>query len=158
MSGNDIRDTVGLLAVVAGLVFVGLEIRSNTLVAQAATRQAIVDGARDYYLNIINNDELRNLLVATSADTSTLDLSPSDDLLLRYHHRIAIDIMENGFYHFENGTLDGEYWGTLDRAFRSALLGPSGSVLRRYWGQMEDSYAGSFVDYVNGILAGPIDG
>ncbi len=33
MSGKNFRETVGLLLVVASLVFVGLEIRQNTLVA-----------------------------------------------------------------------------------------------------------------------------
>ncbi|MDH3207637.1 MAG: hypothetical protein OEO79_13630 [Gemmatimonadota bacterium] len=41
MSGKDIRETVGLLAVVAGLVFVGLEIRQGTIASQAAAYQAI---------------------------------------------------------------------------------------------------------------------
>ena len=41
MSGKAIRETLGFLAVVAGLVFVGLEIRQNTLVARAAAIQEI---------------------------------------------------------------------------------------------------------------------
>ena len=35
MSGKAVRETLGFLAVVAGLVFVGLEIRQNTAVARA---------------------------------------------------------------------------------------------------------------------------
>ncbi len=41
MSGKDLRETAGLLLVVASLVFVGWEIRQNTLVAQAAAYQEI---------------------------------------------------------------------------------------------------------------------
>ena len=36
MSGKAIRETLGFLAVVAGLVFVGLEIRQNTIAARSA--------------------------------------------------------------------------------------------------------------------------
>ncbi len=43
MSGKAVRETIGFLAVVAGLVFVGLEIRQGTTVARAATRQALAD-------------------------------------------------------------------------------------------------------------------
>ena len=43
MSGRDIRDTVGLVAVVAGLVFVGVEIGQNTRAVQSATVQALSD-------------------------------------------------------------------------------------------------------------------
>ena len=38
MSGKAIRETVGFLAVVASLVFVGMEIRQNTQVARGQTR------------------------------------------------------------------------------------------------------------------------
>ena len=41
MSGKAIRETVGFGAVVAGLVFVGLEIQQNNKLAQAAAYQAI---------------------------------------------------------------------------------------------------------------------
>ena len=45
MSGKAIRETLGFLAVVASLVFVGLEIRQNTTVARAASRQALAETA-----------------------------------------------------------------------------------------------------------------
>ena len=41
MSGKSVRETLGFLAVVAGLVFVGMEIRQNTIVARAAAYQEI---------------------------------------------------------------------------------------------------------------------
>ena len=41
MSGKDIRDNVGLLLVVASMVFVGLEIRQSNVQARAAAYQEI---------------------------------------------------------------------------------------------------------------------
>ena len=41
MSGKDIRESVGLLLVVASMVFVGFEIRQNTVASRAAAYQAI---------------------------------------------------------------------------------------------------------------------
>ena len=41
MSGKTIRETLGFLVVVASLVFVGMEIRQNTIAARAAAYQAI---------------------------------------------------------------------------------------------------------------------
>ncbi len=35
MSGKAIRETLGFLAVVASMVFVGMEIRQNTVIAHA---------------------------------------------------------------------------------------------------------------------------
>ena len=44
MSGKAVRETMGFLAVVAGLVFVGMEIRQNNTLARAAAYESI--GAR----------------------------------------------------------------------------------------------------------------
>ena len=121
MSGKAVRETLGFLGVVASLVFVGLEIRNNTVVAQAATRQSVVDQAMGLYGNIITNEQLRELIIAASADPTGFDRSPSDELLLRFYFRSVFDVMENAFYHFQNGTLDDEYWASVDRGFRSGL-------------------------------------
>jgi hypothetical protein len=43
MSGKAARETLGFLAVVAGLVFVGLRIQQSNVQARAATRQAPAD-------------------------------------------------------------------------------------------------------------------
>jgi hypothetical protein len=42
MSGKAVREILGFLAVVAGLVFVGMEIRQNSLSVQAATYQDLI--------------------------------------------------------------------------------------------------------------------
>ena len=51
MSGKAIRESVGFIAVVAGLVFVGLEIQQNNRLAQAATYQALGIATSEYWLN-----------------------------------------------------------------------------------------------------------
>ena len=46
MSGSDIRETLGFLGVMASLVFVGFEIRQNTLASRAAAIQESTNVAR----------------------------------------------------------------------------------------------------------------
>jgi hypothetical protein len=51
MSGKAVRETLGFLVVVAGLVFVGLEIQQNTAIARGQLHRAVValcrpDGGR----------------------------------------------------------------------------------------------------------------
>ena len=53
MSGKDLRDAVGLLAVVAGLVFVGFEIQQNTAVARGQTRQELAIQFQDWLVPIM---------------------------------------------------------------------------------------------------------
>ena len=52
MSGKDIRDSVGLLLVVASMVFVGMEIRQNTVAARAAQENDVFDAGREIDLAV----------------------------------------------------------------------------------------------------------
>ena len=42
MSGKAVRETLGFLGVIVSLVFVGLEVRQNSLSVQAATYQELI--------------------------------------------------------------------------------------------------------------------
>ena len=61
--GRLILDGIGLTAVLAGLVFVGLEIRQNTIATQAATQQAVFDATLQAHWGVIENERLRELMV-----------------------------------------------------------------------------------------------
>ena len=58
MSKEAIRETLGFLGVAASLIFVGWEIRQNTVVARAATRHAIVDNSFEFILSRASDPEL----------------------------------------------------------------------------------------------------
>ncbi len=58
MSGKAIRETLGFLAVVASMVFVGLEIRQNTAVARAQARQFLTENHREFVLTLATEPDL----------------------------------------------------------------------------------------------------
>ena len=62
MSGKAIRETLGFLAVVAGLVFVGLEIRQNNAIARATALNELASGAREYLLSVGTDAETASIL------------------------------------------------------------------------------------------------
>ena len=62
MSGKAIRETLGFLAVVASMVFVGLEIRQNTIASRAAAYQAIGIATATVIDNMAHD---RDFLIAT---------------------------------------------------------------------------------------------
>jgi hypothetical protein len=74
MSGKDIRETVGLLLVVASMVFVGLEIRQGTTVARAQSRQFLTENHREWAYTLATNPDLSDLFNATEPvnDSETL--------------------------------------------------------------------------------------
>ncbi len=48
MSGKAIRETVGFLAVIAGLAFVGVEMKNNTNAVQAQTYQDLMQQLNNF--------------------------------------------------------------------------------------------------------------
>ena len=71
MSGKAVRETLGFLAVVAGMVFVGIEIRQNTVAQEAQTaaqraqtRQGLADAGRDFTLMLGTDPEARRVWYA----------------------------------------------------------------------------------------------
>ena len=67
MSGKAIRETIGFLAVVAGLVFVGLEIQQNNAIAQAQTRQALYESDHQWLISLATDPVLREAIYGEDA-------------------------------------------------------------------------------------------
>ena len=58
MSGKVVRETLGFLAVVAGLVFVGVEIQQSTAAIRGQTRQALNADYLQWTLSTAGSPEL----------------------------------------------------------------------------------------------------
>ena len=58
MSAKTIGETLAALGVIASLVFVGLEIRQNTAVARAQTRQALTEDLREFIMTLAADETL----------------------------------------------------------------------------------------------------
>ena len=152
MSGKAVRETLGFVAVVAGLLFVGMEIQQNTVATRAVTQQAIFDSGTEMNINVMTNERLRDLRVGALADPSGLDSgrSPSDDMLLRHFYLTRFNFVENAFYHVSHGTVDAEYWSGIDGWMRSVV---GDAVHRHYWDQLEGAYGADFIAYMNDAIA-----
>ena len=55
MSGKAVRETLGFLAVVASMVFVGAEIRQNTAAIRGQTRQALNVDYREWQMTMASS-------------------------------------------------------------------------------------------------------
>jgi hypothetical protein len=105
MSGKDLRETLGVLAVVASLVFVGLEIRQNTAVARGQTRQDLA-ALNQEWLILQSTDSAFNSIYRRfwiEAD-SALTASEVDRAL--FGMRLNMRRMENVFFQFREGLVE----------------------------------------------------
>ena len=73
MSGKAIRETLGFLAVVAGLVFVGLEIRQNTRQLRADASYSITESVNMMNEGVYGDPTLAEVLLRGEQNLEALD-------------------------------------------------------------------------------------
>ena len=106
MSAKAIRETLGFLAVVASMVFVGLEIRQNTNAVRGATLHGIADQSFQYNLELVQDSDWMRIMTVLRSGAAVADLSPEDRQRVTWGFMASTRIMENRFRQYQVGTLN----------------------------------------------------
>ena len=99
-----VAEMVGLLAVIASLVFVGVEIRQNSIATRAATDAAVADGFRELNLVLASSPDLAAAFTA-AADNPAEAPAEAQTMMLGLY-RALFHIWSNGHRQHLNGTID----------------------------------------------------
>ena len=104
---NDWMQVVGIFALVASLVFVGMQMKQEQQIALSAAYQA-------------RTTALVEFLVATGAD----DVTRSAILKVEAGNNAGRELMQNSHYQYVQGYLDEEHWMVVRRVIKSQLQIP----------------------------------
>ena len=112
----------GAIAVLLGLVFVGLELRQNTYAVEAATFQSLTDASNEFIMSIATDAELTKIYTSGLSDVTQLSEDEYQRFLMvvrSYWVR-----MQNVFSQWQRGTLSDQDW----RLYQAVICGaPEGS-------------------------------
>ena len=134
MNWKTYAELIGLLAIVASLIFVGLELRQSHQIALAAQYQARTDAGREYFYRSLDSD-YRLETQATDLqvwDWSAIVLTDEDEQWLSenpptvwaeaaYWAVINLYGFDNYHYQFESGLLSEEGWLAMKSRLRGLL-------------------------------------
>jgi hypothetical protein len=109
---NDWIQIVGIFAVIASLLFVGIEVRQNSTATRAATNAAVKDAFRELNLVIASSPALAK---AIAANTENLGDAPLGD-------RLQILAMWRALFHTWSNVHRQHLNGTLDPALYDAVV------------------------------------
>lgn len=98
----------GAIAVLLGLVFVGLELRQNTEAVEAATFQALTDASSEYILSIASDAELTRIVTTGHADPAALNEQEYARFFMV--NRSYWVRMQNVYSQWQRGTLSKGDW------------------------------------------------
>ena len=103
-----IVEAAGAIAVLLGLVFVGLELRQNTEAVEAATFQALTDASSNYILSIASDPELNRIVTTGHADPTALNEQEYARFFMV--NRAYWVRMQNVYSQWQRGTLSNDDW------------------------------------------------
>jgi hypothetical protein len=104
-------EAVGLLGVVASMLFVGLEVRQNSAATRAGTAQEVSSGFRDINLMLAGDRELLRILVEYRLNPETASLV--DQAQIRAFYRALFHVWSNMYYQNLNGTVDPQIYDAM---------------------------------------------
>jgi hypothetical protein len=132
-------EVLGVLGVIASMIFVGIEISQNTNAVRGATLHAVSQQSLDLVMAGIDNPELRSAFTAARAGR----LSPAQKDLMSWFLAAKLRADENRFRQVELGILDATTFQQLSNhmAYRVPHFA-------EYWALRGDNYAPDFQELV----------
>ena len=145
---KDTAELIGIVAIVASLIFVGLQVRQETLATRSATVLQLKDSWVQLNLATATSVDLADALYAVQSD----GLNDSDHRsrsLVTGFYRTLFHNWSNAYYQFNNGTLDEEQWASH---FRELERLKTDQIALEIWTHWNYVYDDSFRVMVNRIV------
>ena len=141
-----VAESVGIVAIVASLVFVGLEMRQTRLLAMATAYQARSDSEIALEFAILEFDAFNDIRqkILTGQDLSEEEWRNFKNLF-----NVRLIYWENAHYQWQNELLTDEYWEIQLNSIRGFLSNP---YSRRHWQESRDLYRASFRNIIDEIV------
>ena len=140
-------ELIAAIAVVISLIFVGLQIKDNTIATEAATYQDTVAYDIEILLNMGSTPEMARVFFTFSEDPDSLN----EDEYLQGRTLLSATVrhLENLYLQHEAGMLSDEAWATREALIRNIVLSPGfDRLMSSSTGQ---NYGGPFIDYAERI-------
>jgi hypothetical protein len=149
-------ETIGIIAVVASLVFVGIEIRQNAEATRAATVQGLGDAWREWNLTMADpalwEPAARMSRLEDFSDASYEDASAAQSLM-----RSLFATWSNAQYQHARGYLDEGDWQSMVRNMRMNVDGSFSEswtkLVEWAWEKNRPVYPGRFQVFFDSIRA-----
>ena len=137
-------EIVGSVAIIVTLVFLAVEMRQNTQAIEASTRNAALNGTREFLIQAWQDPD--TVIAWTKSD-------PTDSEILEHFYSLTLLLtsFEGTWVQYQRGVLDKHTWDRQASALPEVLQYPRNRTWWRNYG--EDAFDPAFVAEVNGLIA-----
>ena len=145
---------LGMLGLLGGLVFVGLEMRQSQIIALAGQTQARNQAIMDFQLGILTSENAAGRRLFDRGDINILDpsdLPEEESSSLRHALNWRANSFQNAFQQYQLGLLDEDVWKQvetrIDRQWQSSYSRPSlANVTSAFYDYLDSKTAQDCID------------
>ena len=101
---------LGIFAVVASLIFVGLEMRQSQRIALSAAYQARADASMTLRMSTLESETLQSARAKQLQELGVDQLTLEEQVVLRDRWNAQLVYLENMHYQYVNGFISEEQW------------------------------------------------
>jgi hypothetical protein len=120
----NIAEVISSIGVIVSLIFVGLQIRKNTIASEAATYQASVGYDIEMLMALSSDSEQARIFNSYTWVGEATDLSDQDIIRAEYQMTALLRHLENLYLQHKLGMLSDEIWRTRQALLSSIVLSP----------------------------------
>ena len=154
MKKKEIIEILGLVAIIGSLIFVGIEIRQNSLAVRGATHQSISEQVTKLYMSVATDERLAELvsqMLPNDIDSLRNKLNAADQLSLDFIVLTGLRRIENIYLQKLDGIL-------LDQAFdRIGLEFYQTKYSIETWEKYKTGFDSSFIDFFEELRDAKLD-
>ena len=144
-----ITESLGLIAVIASLIFVGLQIKQNSEEVRSSSYHGVTDSFNSWNLTLAENSELANIWL--KGQSSFEELTTDERVKFEFLLRAAFRVWDTIYYQSRHGTGDMTLWDCESKNVEVLLSSKGG---RAWWRDHPYGFSLRFSEYVeNNILA-----
>jgi hypothetical protein len=117
---NDWMQVIGIFALVASLIFVGMQMRLDREIARVTIYQSRASTTAEVLATLASSPEA----IAASVKSMTGDEITSQDMLLgTFQLSSVFTLSDNSYYQYQQGFLPEEHWLSVRRTVKNAISG-----------------------------------
>jgi hypothetical protein len=140
-----IAEIVGAAAVVVSLIYLSFQVKQNTKVSRASTRQALADGAQRNAADLIENDDLARLFVDALDGKA---VKPHETLRLEARCFRDLRFWDNAYYQYTEGLLSEKEWQAFRENLKLLLQFP---YFHQFWQSYQMIFSEPFREELNSL-------
>jgi len=145
---GSLGEFVGAIAVVASLIYVGIQLRQNTAAIKITTAQAFTDTWNSYISTLNLAPQLADIFYRGLTGTSQLKGGEVTQFYAFLSQ--AFTTYQSFFIQRQKGVVDEGYWTSYVQAIHDLM---SNKGTREYWEFRHHWYTKEFQDYVNSVCS-----